>query len=542
MTNQLWTAALITSLLLGCAEDLKTSGGDGEAGAPITHVEHADGTRTTTVNATSEEAWLYLDLDTGQTLEEGAPGWDVAFQRYRIKSNGGISGDGGVQVAARWFQAFEDVTEAPAKGYVVDAEDSDDEDVDPDFAFLGPDPWYLYGEGHIVSPADVTYVVQTTEMGWVKVRMLAYYNDVGSAGYPKFQWGPVDPPQASGPQDGIAIEAPEEGQWVYVDLDREVVLAGSGHRLSPDWDIAVAGTVIRTNSGPSGKGVGGAQRVEGVWEDITTSPTVGFVQDVELTPPAPATEGTSASPVLAGWFEYDPEAARVTPKDDIYLVRTGDGQYVKLQFLAHEAGVTTVRTSVVERAAQVHTATVSTEGDGFAYFSLTAAGPVEVADPTDDLSWDLGLSSHLIRTNSGTSGDGDGGARDPQVASLAELPGLTETEGCYLISEGHICDCEVTEAACAEREGIWAEQCACGPPFVADEMISVPDAEAQMASASPVLSTWYGDAAEAPLIPRAAAFLVLTAAGDLAKIQITDAADGALTFQWVYAGPEQTTF
>ena len=56
------------------------------------------------LNATSNESWVYFDLDTASVIYPENPqadsDWDIAFQRFKIKLNGGVSGPAGVAVSA----------------------------------------------------------------------------------------------------------------------------------------------------------------------------------------------------------------------------------------------------------------------------------------------------------------------------------------------------------------------------------------------------------------------------------------------------------
>ncbi|MBL91728.1 MAG: hypothetical protein CMH56_07960 [Myxococcales bacterium] len=166
---------------------------------PFTHVEHDDGSSTTTVNASCEENWVYLNLsekaeatpDTPDDSEE----WDLGFQRFKIKSNGGISGSRNVVVAMTSEATFDELEEAPAMGYLSDAEDSEDEGEDPDFAFLAPEPWYDYDqETHILTPKDQVYIVQSVSGDYFKLQILDYYDDAGTSGYLKFKWATIMAP------------------------------------------------------------------------------------------------------------------------------------------------------------------------------------------------------------------------------------------------------------------------------------------------------------------------------------------------------------
>ena len=148
------------------------------------------------IDSTSSESWVYLDLDsylddpesTQQSLfddVESAAGWDIAFQRYKVMSNGGISGAGNVSIAIIKDQDFDMISQAPSEGYQVDEEDSEaDEDTDPDYVFNRADAWYAYDfNSHTLSTKNYTYVVKTTQGNYFKIAIDDYYNLVGDAGY-----------------------------------------------------------------------------------------------------------------------------------------------------------------------------------------------------------------------------------------------------------------------------------------------------------------------------------------------------------------------
>ena len=186
-------------LALGCASDLVPSE-DGEAHSSleaggIQTTENDDGTHTTVVDASDNDIWLAFDFESGEQVDSDGDSWDISFQRFKIKSNGGISGDGAVAVAVLDGEDFEALEHAPDGEYVEDADDGDDEDEDPDFAFLTGDGWYAYDPAdHTLSPRDAVYVVRTAEESFFKVEMLGYYDDAGTSGYPTFAWAEVEPP------------------------------------------------------------------------------------------------------------------------------------------------------------------------------------------------------------------------------------------------------------------------------------------------------------------------------------------------------------
>lgn len=193
----------------GCADDLRNDatpdagpGADASpAGEHITHTENADGTTTTIVDATSESAWIYLDLQSKQEKSPMDPatsnGWDLGFQRFQIKLNGGISGPGGMEVAAIAGVDFEEITQAPSTAYVTDEADGDDDDEVPDLAFLtGDTRWYDYDPtSHVLTPRKLVYFLRSVEGDYYKLQILDYYANAGTSGYLELHWGPIAAPQ-----------------------------------------------------------------------------------------------------------------------------------------------------------------------------------------------------------------------------------------------------------------------------------------------------------------------------------------------------------
>jgi len=194
---------VLTAILLlatGCSEDLvATDNGDAGPGIlPITTEMYEDGFLTT-VDATDRETWRYFDLESAAevfpALPEDSSEWDLAFQRFRIQSNGGSSGTGGAEVSIQRDQTFEGVTAAPIAPYIQDSPDGDDEDADPDLAFLVGDGWYSYDEGsHILTARPIIFIVRTPESRFFKVQVLDYYDGAGTSGHLSFRWAEIDPP------------------------------------------------------------------------------------------------------------------------------------------------------------------------------------------------------------------------------------------------------------------------------------------------------------------------------------------------------------
>ncbi len=202
-------ALALLAALSGCAEDLNpgtaTDAGNGPPpidgmvsadGRYVTVTDLGGGVRQAVINATRSDAWVDLDLDTGA---ETSTGWDLSLQRFKLRSNGGDSGSGGVSVAALPGASFESVTRAPTDGYVTDRPDGDDANTDPDTAFNVGDGWYAYdGMFHTLTPRDITWVVRSTEGRYYRVRVDRYYDAAGTSGYVTLRWAAVEAPASRG--------------------------------------------------------------------------------------------------------------------------------------------------------------------------------------------------------------------------------------------------------------------------------------------------------------------------------------------------------
>jgi hypothetical protein len=201
----------LLALLVGCAPALEPGASDGaadaaigvdrgvtEASANFTHTIRADGVIVTVVDATDSESWQYLDLDS-RRAEESAEHWDVGFSRFRVRTNGGASGPGGVQVAALAGAAFDALVQAPGEGFGVDRPDGDeDEDSEPDNVFnSGAEDWYVYDVmSHTLTPRAISYVVASTEQRFYKLRFESYYDALGTPAVLTFRWAEIAAPNA----------------------------------------------------------------------------------------------------------------------------------------------------------------------------------------------------------------------------------------------------------------------------------------------------------------------------------------------------------
>jgi hypothetical protein len=114
-----------------------------------------------------------FDLETGVVVT-GSSDWDVRFEGYDIRVNGGVSGSGsaGALLSGESFGAVTDASDLPSNLYAGDA-----------FGGVFDDhPWYRYNlEGnHQIWPTFDVYLIHRGESVW-KVQLTSYYGPTGDS-------------------------------------------------------------------------------------------------------------------------------------------------------------------------------------------------------------------------------------------------------------------------------------------------------------------------------------------------------------------------
>ncbi len=113
---------------------------------------------------------------------------------------------------------------------------------------------------------------------------------------------------------------------------------------SPDplgWDLAFQRFTILANGGPSFAGQGGILDLgTASLDSLTTVPRDGYAVNT------PGSEVTNAA--TERWYEYSWTSHVLSPKPNIYAVRTADGRYAAFEILSYycpaaQAGCTTIR-------------------------------------------------------------------------------------------------------------------------------------------------------------------------------------------------------
>lgn len=137
------------------------------------------------------------------------------------------------------------------------------------------------------------------------------------------------------------FKAGDIGSYTFYDLNTNSVVTDSN---STTWDLAFtddgrAGLQIRTNSGTSGPGNGGAVVLDLDINNVTEVPS-----DDQFTIDTGTTLAITSTPNVAGsWFVYTGQSSEpnfaILPKDPhTILIRTGEGDYAKLEIISYYEG------------------------------------------------------------------------------------------------------------------------------------------------------------------------------------------------------------
>ncbi len=163
--------------------------------------EAASGTATIVINATNSTAWKYFSFDINDTLTINTPStsdaWDIAFQRYRIRTNGGLSGSGQGCAANSGLtgqQGFNNLTQVADTLQFI----QDDEiiiAVQQGYATYLVNPelykWFkmeMATQGTQIVPTDSIYVVKTAKGKYAKVWFKSYYSASDESGHITMQY------------------------------------------------------------------------------------------------------------------------------------------------------------------------------------------------------------------------------------------------------------------------------------------------------------------------------------------------------------------
>lgn len=164
-------------------------------------------TKEVTLSKTTDygEDWIYYSFVTEGEVDgvnndnyKTSDNWDIAFNRYNVRTNGGNSGAelGGAYDAGQVGWAT--ITEANESGYTVDGEIQIVE------AFTGEGVNYMTSNGSevfidcivrefgatgpVYASNEHVYVMKTANGKYAKIMITNFYNDLGDSGFLSFKY------------------------------------------------------------------------------------------------------------------------------------------------------------------------------------------------------------------------------------------------------------------------------------------------------------------------------------------------------------------
>jgi hypothetical protein len=153
------------------------------------------------VKATGSTTWKYFSFAENDTITVDDPltstAWDLAFQRYRIKTNGGKSGNGQGSAAnsyAKGQTGFDALNIVPDTA-TFSLDDEVEIAVQQGYAtyIINPEiySWFtmeMATQGTQIVPSDYIYFIKTGDGKYAKIWFKSYYSATNASGYVTFQY------------------------------------------------------------------------------------------------------------------------------------------------------------------------------------------------------------------------------------------------------------------------------------------------------------------------------------------------------------------
>ncbi|MDR2980369.1 MAG: HmuY family protein [Bacteroidales bacterium] len=150
----------------------------------------------------------------------------------------------------------------------------------------------------------------------------------------------------------MTIDASTFSDWKYFSFETGKAISADevgdyeSSKTKTNWDIAFHRGDIRTNSGISGSGNGGALKASGTKiANVTSIPTEGYTVDEEaeimIKMSADGYQTQSKNTVLGTWYGSEGMPPVYVVNDYVYIVRTVNGKYAIVKFTdyTNDAGI-----------------------------------------------------------------------------------------------------------------------------------------------------------------------------------------------------------
>ena len=289
------------------------------------------------VNAESNDYYLYFSFNTQEAVAVSDndastnDDWDIAFKRYNVKLNGGLSGNKGVVGVDLAVAGSPDSVDFDS---VVDTSDITSGDWVEDGIDLVVDAWYSYNyQTHELTPTNNVYLLKDANGDFVKFQV------IDLAGVSQTDMGTVtcrfvyagDGNDVSGAPDTVTLDV---GTGIgYVDFSSGMEVTPGNPATSTDWDIAFTDYEIHLNCAVWGAGDASSYSAY-LDDDLTGGDPTNFDG---ITTAVEAFGGffpDSYESALSGWWGYNSDTHIVYTKDRVFLIKS-EGNVYKLQITSY---------------------------------------------------------------------------------------------------------------------------------------------------------------------------------------------------------------
>jgi hypothetical protein len=284
-----------------------------------------------------------LAIDTTDTDPLINPNWDLSIENLTtIKLNGGSTAPGSVYAFLVDGIAFEDLNIAPESMYLTD---------DQNGLYIG-DNWYFYDiTNHTVNPISY-YAIRAMDGHFYKFQISETVFSSPTDGVLTIKIEKLDAPATYDTQSTVgrvmmSLLPLSSEESAYFNFKEANTVEISDETTSLEWDLKSSYLNIMVNGGTSGSGACAAiMYTNADFDSIVTIPSDGYVYDDTV---------SESYAIGESWYTYNTTTHILSPNPNVYVIRTADGNYAKLEFIATDfssqsAGFSVIKFEYIENS------------------------------------------------------------------------------------------------------------------------------------------------------------------------------------------------
>jgi hypothetical protein len=312
--------------MVGCSDDdnpAKSPAPPAQTSSDTTVWDGAGQFFRTEIDATSETEFAKFSFADGEndtvdaTSKVAAPVWDIEFRREEIRTNGGVSSEGGGAIAVTSLGAvdFAAVTVADTTGKTWSSDQIE-------YFF---DNWYDYNVNthQLVANRRIYSMVDAGGHNYVKFRIDSLTGagmppDMGTVWLTYYYQPTADSKSLPGPT--VSTSFPVESGTVHFDFSSGSVVTPANPDNATNWDLGFSAYNVFMNSGPKGTGL-----AEGFYAFAGRTDSTD-INAFTSQPSAPMFTDIFGS-AMTDWYDYQDDTHQLPSRGYVYLMKDGDLVY-----------------------------------------------------------------------------------------------------------------------------------------------------------------------------------------------------------------------